>query len=256
MPVGGTWGKLLHVDLTDGRHWIEEPPDEIYIKLVGGRGLTAYLLLRDLPVGADPLGPDNLLIFAPGVLQGSNLPGSGRHGVGGKSPLTGAIASSGSGRLVGPRVQARRADAPSSTANRLSPSTSDPRRRSRASAPPSTCGAKTPQTSSGPFRPNWTTSASGAAQCGIVIENLALFANVLNDINRAPYRVAAWAQIAASAQGRGDAARCESLWSNAAASASSPSGWATITRLKPPGLSKSARRARHVAGRGERTAHQ
>ncbi len=36
MPVGGTWGKLLHVDLTDGRHWIEEPPDEIYIKLVGG----------------------------------------------------------------------------------------------------------------------------------------------------------------------------------------------------------------------------
>ncbi len=34
------------------RRLIEEPPDGIYIKLVAGRGLTAYLLLRDLPVGA------------------------------------------------------------------------------------------------------------------------------------------------------------------------------------------------------------
>ena len=97
MPVGGTWGKFLHVDLNDGHHWVEEPPDELYIKLVGGRALVAYVLLRDLPVGADPLGPDNILIFAPGILQGTNLPGSGRHGVGAKSPLTGAIASSEAG---------------------------------------------------------------------------------------------------------------------------------------------------------------
>ncbi len=41
MPVGGTWGKLLHVDLTDKNIWIEEPPDDVYLKLVGGRGLTA-----------------------------------------------------------------------------------------------------------------------------------------------------------------------------------------------------------------------
>ena len=68
MPVGGVWGKLLHVDLTSGRQWIEEPPDEVYLKLVGGRGLTAYLLLRDLPAGVDALGPESLLIFAPGVL--------------------------------------------------------------------------------------------------------------------------------------------------------------------------------------------
>ena len=54
----------------------------------------AYLLLRDLPAGADPLGLDNLLIFAPGILQGTNFPAQRRHGVGGKSPLTGALASS------------------------------------------------------------------------------------------------------------------------------------------------------------------
>jgi len=59
--------------------------------------VVAYLLLRDLPPNTDPLSPDNLLIFAPGIIQGTNLPGAGRHGVGGKSPLTGAIASSEAG---------------------------------------------------------------------------------------------------------------------------------------------------------------
>ena len=97
MSVGATWGKILHVDLTTSKIWTENPPDEIYLKLVGGRALEAYLLLRDLPVGADPLGPENLLIFAPGVFQGTNLPGAGRHSVGGKSPLTGAIGSAEAG---------------------------------------------------------------------------------------------------------------------------------------------------------------
>jgi aldehyde:ferredoxin oxidoreductase len=91
--IGGTHGKILHVDLTDRKHWVEELPEEVYQLLVGGRALTAYLLLRDTATGIEPLSPENLLIFAPGILQGSNLPGSGRHGVGAKSPLTGAIAS-------------------------------------------------------------------------------------------------------------------------------------------------------------------
>src|SRR5512137_65726 len=97
MPIGGTWGKILHVDLTSGQIRTETPPDALYLKLVGGRALVSYLLLRDMPPGADPLGPDNLLIFAPGVLQGTNLPGAGRHGVGAKSPLTGGLASSEAG---------------------------------------------------------------------------------------------------------------------------------------------------------------
>ncbi|MDX1612943.1 MAG: aldehyde ferredoxin oxidoreductase family protein [Candidatus Promineifilaceae bacterium] len=95
--IGGTHGKIAHVDLTSGESWIEQPSDDFYRLLVGGRAVVAYLLLRDLPPGTDPLSPDNLLIFAPGIMQGTNLPGSGRHGVGGKSPLTGAIASSEAG---------------------------------------------------------------------------------------------------------------------------------------------------------------
>lgn len=95
--LGGIHGRILHIDLTTGAQWVETPPEALYRQLVGGRALVAYLLLRDMPAGADPLGPDNLLIFAPGILQGTNLPGAGRHGVGGKSPLTGALGSSEAG---------------------------------------------------------------------------------------------------------------------------------------------------------------
>jgi aldehyde:ferredoxin oxidoreductase len=95
--IGGVHGKILHLNLTTGQSHIERPSEEFYRLLVGGRAVIAYLLLRDLPPQTDPLSPDNLLIFAPGMMQGSNLPGAGRHGVGGKSPLTGAIGSAEAG---------------------------------------------------------------------------------------------------------------------------------------------------------------
>ncbi len=95
--IGGTYGKILHVNLTSGETHIEQPDDNFYRLLVGGRAVIAYFLLRDLPPHTDPLSPDNLLIFAPGIMQGTNLPGAGRHAVGGKSPLTGAIGSSEAG---------------------------------------------------------------------------------------------------------------------------------------------------------------
>jgi len=58
--IGGTHGKILHVNLTSGEIHVEQPDEEIYRLLVGGRALAAYLLLRDLPQGADPLGADTL----------------------------------------------------------------------------------------------------------------------------------------------------------------------------------------------------
>ena len=95
--IGGIHGQILHVDLTTGATHIERPADDFYRLLVGGRAVVAYFLLRDLAPNTPALSPDNLLIFAPGILQGTNFPGAGRHGVGGKSPLTGAIGSSEAG---------------------------------------------------------------------------------------------------------------------------------------------------------------
>ena len=97
MTIGGTYGKILHVNLSSGEIRVEHPEDDFYRLLVGGRAMIAALLLRDLAPGTDPLSPENMLIFAPGIMQGTNFPGSGRHSVGGKSPLTGTIASAEAG---------------------------------------------------------------------------------------------------------------------------------------------------------------
>ena len=75
------WNKILHVDLNDRSTWVEEPGDDFYRHYGGGRGIIAHNLLKYVPKGADPLGPDNVLVFAPGVLTGSPVPGAGRPGL-------------------------------------------------------------------------------------------------------------------------------------------------------------------------------
>lgn len=97
--------KVLRVDLSAGRLWVEEPDDAFYRAYVGGRGLALHYLLSDMAAGVDPLGPDNLLVFAPGVLTGTVMPGSGRHGVAAKSPLTGALASGEAGGWWGSELK-------------------------------------------------------------------------------------------------------------------------------------------------------
>jgi aldehyde:ferredoxin oxidoreductase len=97
--------RILRVDLTERRLWVDEHDEAWYRRYVGGRGVVAYYLMSALRPGADPLGPENLLIFAPGVLNGTTLPGSGRHGVGGKSPLTGGLGSSEAGGWWGAELK-------------------------------------------------------------------------------------------------------------------------------------------------------
>jgi len=63
----------------------------------GGRALTDALVYSMVPAGADPLGPDNVLVFAPGLLGGTSAPNGGRLSVGAKSPLTGGIKESNAG---------------------------------------------------------------------------------------------------------------------------------------------------------------
>jgi aldehyde:ferredoxin oxidoreductase len=65
--------------------------------LLGGRALGARILLDECDATCDPLGADNVLVFAPGVLSGSAAPTSGRLSVSGKSPLTGGSKEASSG---------------------------------------------------------------------------------------------------------------------------------------------------------------
>ena len=87
----GSWGKVLRVDLTKGTAAVEEMDEARFRRHPGGRALIAHYLLTELPRGADPLGPENILIFAMGVLTGTPLSGASRHAVGAKSPLTGGF---------------------------------------------------------------------------------------------------------------------------------------------------------------------
>jgi aldehyde:ferredoxin oxidoreductase len=66
-------------------------------KLLGGRALSARILLEECDPSCDPLGPDNVLVMAPGVLSGTSAPTSGRISIGGKSPLTGGIKEANAG---------------------------------------------------------------------------------------------------------------------------------------------------------------
>jgi aldehyde:ferredoxin oxidoreductase len=90
--------KFLRVNMTDKKISVEEVPQE-YVGL-GGRGLTSILINADVPPTCDPLGPDNKLVFAPGILSGTTLVNTSRISIGAKSPLTGTIKESNAGGTV------------------------------------------------------------------------------------------------------------------------------------------------------------
>ena len=84
----GYCGKILYVDLTTGEKAVDELSEDFYRMYFGGWGFIAHELLKNAPRGVDPLAPENPLIIATGILTGTPVPGSGRHAVGAKSPLT------------------------------------------------------------------------------------------------------------------------------------------------------------------------
>ena len=87
----GYHGKILHVDLGSRSVRIEEPDDLFYRLYAGGALLGTYYLLKETRPGIDPLGPDNLLIFANSVIAGHPAAGLVRYVVCAKSPLTDGI---------------------------------------------------------------------------------------------------------------------------------------------------------------------
>ncbi len=94
--VGGVHGRLLRVDLRDnkGAGWTEPIEPAVFADVIGGIGLASLLLLRLCPPGADPLGPDNPLIFATSSFAGTGITTSSKIAVAARSPQTGMIGDS------------------------------------------------------------------------------------------------------------------------------------------------------------------
>lgn len=99
------FNRILRVDLTQGITHVDEPGIPYFRRYMGGWNVIADTLLREVPSGADPLGPQNKLVFAPGVLTGLALAGASRNAVGAKSPLTGGFGAAEAGGFWGAELK-------------------------------------------------------------------------------------------------------------------------------------------------------
>jgi len=101
----GYWGKLLRVDLSSGEVAKEDLSEEFLEKYLGGTGFTTKVLYDEIGEETDPLGPENLLIVAPGLLVGPNVPTASKTTFGFKSPVTGGYGKSLVGAKVGEQIK-------------------------------------------------------------------------------------------------------------------------------------------------------
>ena len=93
----GYFKKGLHIDLTSGIADSWDIPDSFIEKYIGGRGFGAKLVWENLKkhdFKIDPLGPENLMVVAPGPLTGIYLPSSGKNSFIAISPATGLYGDS------------------------------------------------------------------------------------------------------------------------------------------------------------------
>ena len=105
MMRGGYIGKILRVNLSTGKIGEEPIDEETAKKFIGARGYAAKIIYDEVNPKADPLGPENKLIFATGPLTLTPSPTSGRYDVVTKSPLNNVIAGSNSGGFWGPELK-------------------------------------------------------------------------------------------------------------------------------------------------------
>ncbi|MEM2938029.1 MAG: aldehyde ferredoxin oxidoreductase family protein, partial [Thermoplasmata archaeon] len=97
--------KILFIDLSTGK--IEKENIDPYIarKFLGGLGLGAYYLYKNVPKNVDPFDPQNVLIISPGLLVASGIPTASKTVFVSKSPLTGGFGRAVAGATIGPELK-------------------------------------------------------------------------------------------------------------------------------------------------------
>lgn len=103
--ANGYTGKVLRIDLTSREIKIDQPNEAFYRTYLGGPGFGLYYLLNEMSPQTDALGPDNIIVFAAGLLTGTAAPSVPRFTVCAKSPLTGALGRSEAGGWWGPELK-------------------------------------------------------------------------------------------------------------------------------------------------------
>src|SRR5512143_3404108 len=103
--MGGYKNRILEMDLSTGKMNISDAGEEDKKKFIGGSGLSAKLFLDRFDIRSNALSPENPLVIMNGPLTGTNLPGTSRFAVCGKSPLTGIWGESACGGNFGPELK-------------------------------------------------------------------------------------------------------------------------------------------------------
>ena len=101
----GINGKILKINLSDQTYEIEEKDEKFYRKYIGGRGIALYYMHKEISPNIDAFSPQNLLIFATGLLTGVPGPAIPRYTVCAKSPLTSGFGESEAGGYWGPELK-------------------------------------------------------------------------------------------------------------------------------------------------------
>jgi len=70
--------RILNVDLTGSKTWVDVLDPSVAQRFIGGRGVGAYLLYNKVHAGIDPLSPENVLILSTGAAVNTGIPGSSR----------------------------------------------------------------------------------------------------------------------------------------------------------------------------------
>jgi aldehyde:ferredoxin oxidoreductase len=90
---------IIRVNMTDRSYSVGESPKAY--QYLAGRAMTSNLVADEVPPLCHPLGPNNKVVFSPGIVTGTPAPTSARISVGGKSPLTGGIKETNAGSSWG-----------------------------------------------------------------------------------------------------------------------------------------------------------
>ncbi len=98
-------GQILEIDLSAGDWKFLPYPDDLQWKYLSGRGFNVQYLYNNMPADADPLGPENILLFSCGLLTGTAAPASARLHINARSPLTGLLGSSNIGGNFGAKLR-------------------------------------------------------------------------------------------------------------------------------------------------------
>ncbi|UCC91050.1 MAG: aldehyde ferredoxin oxidoreductase family protein [Dehalococcoidia bacterium] len=105
MLKGGYWGKILWVDLSSEETSVGTFDDSLARKYLGGVGLATRIIYERVTKNTNPLGPGNVLVFATGPYQATNIASAGRCTVSAESPLTEYWGESNGGGHIGPELK-------------------------------------------------------------------------------------------------------------------------------------------------------